>query len=218
MAYDVPVNAKWYHYLAIFPLYLIVRLWQATLSLDADEESKRQIGDPKKLIGLAWHDSIFFLPWAKRKLRAKSRMSGLVSASRDGSYLVAFFKFCRIGAVRGSSRGRSAASIIGLIDAVQNGSDIFITPDGPLGPAHRAKSGFFEIARQTNARILLIHVSPSRFKRLRTWDKFMLPLPFSKVKLSAFNFENYEVLLSASEAVGLTPAEYVAKYLSTGSF
>jgi len=46
----------------------------------------------------------------------------------------------------------------------------------------------------------------------------MLPLPFSKVKLSAFNFENYEVLLSASEAVGLTPAEYVAKYLSTGSF
>ena len=157
-------NPRWYHYLAIFPLFAIIRIWQASLRLVPQKGSKRYMISPDRMVGIAWHDSIFFLPMAKRAFRKKFPMAGLVSASRDGSYLCAFFKFCGIGTVRGSSRKRAATSAIGLIDTIRKGSDVFITPDGPLGPAHKAKNGFLTVAnsggidiRSLPARAVTVH-------------------------------------------------------------
>ena len=211
-------NPRWYHYLAIFPLFAIIRIWQASLRLVPQKGSKRYMISPDRMVGIAWHDSIFFLPMAKRAFRKKFPMAGLVSASRDGSYLCAFFKFCGIGTVRGSSRKRAATSAIGLIDTIRKGSDVFITPDGPLGPAHKAKNGFLTVAKETQSRILLLHIRPRHFRRLKTWDGFMLPLPFSRVDISAFEFKNADSLEETARAANTSPEVYVGRFLSNGSF
>lgn len=122
----------WRHFILLFPLYLLVRLWQATIRMRAsDAKSLENLEDKKRLIGLAWHNRIFFLPMCKYIFRPNFPMSGLVSASRDGAWLCAFFKFLGIGTVRGSSKRRGAHAIISMVETLQHTSDIFITPDGP---------------------------------------------------------------------------------------
>lgn len=124
----------WRHFIFLFPLYLFVRLWQATIRMRAsDAKSLENLEDKKRLIGLAWHNRIFFLPMCKYIFRPNLPMSGLVSASRDGAWLCAFFKFLGIGTVRGSSKRRGAHAIISMVETLQHTSDIFITPDGPRG-------------------------------------------------------------------------------------
>ena len=218
MSDDTPVRPKWYHFIAMLPVFVLLRLWQASIRFAADPHSLEIMRSPQRMIGLAWHDSIFFLPMSKWAYRKKFPMSGLVSASRDGSYLCAYFKFCGIRVVRGSSRKRASASIVGLIDALKHGSDIFITPDGPIGPKHVAKPGFLGIAEEASVRILLLHFSPRSFRRLSTWDSFMLPMPFSRVEVRAFEFKDADSLISAAEAAGVSPQEYAGRFMSKGSF
>ena len=148
----------------LFPLYLLVRLWQATIRMRAsDAKSLENLEDKKRLIGLAWHNRIFFLPMCKYIFRPNFPMSGLVSASRDGAWLCAFFKFLGIGTVRGSSKRRGAHAIISMVETLQHTSDIFITPDGPRGPRYVCKPGFLSVAKSSGARILLLRITPSSF-------------------------------------------------------
>lgn len=101
----------------LFPVYVAVRLWQATVRLEAEDAAAlARLKDPRRLIGLAWHNRIFFLPMCKYVFRPRLPMSGLVSASRDGAWLCAFFKFLGIGAVRGSSKRRGAHAIISMVE------------------------------------------------------------------------------------------------------
>lgn len=175
-----------------------------------------QLRDPSRLIGLAWHNRIFFLPMCKYIFRPDLPMSGLVSASRDGAYLCAFFRFLGIGAIRGSSKRGGAHAIIQMISALKTTSDIFITPDGPRGPRYKCKSGFLSVAKESGARILLLRITPSAYWTInRAWDKFILPKPFSKVVVATCEFKNYGEFIAAAERTGKSPEDFAADFLSS---
>lgn len=206
----------WRHFILLFPMYLLVRLWQATIRMRAsDAKSLENLEDKKRLIGLAWHNRIFFLPMCKYIFRPNFPMSGLVSASRDGAWLCAFFKFLGIGTVRGSSKRRGAHAIISMVETLQHTSDIFITPDGPRGPRYVCKPGFLSVAKSSGARILMLRITPSSFWTINaTWDKFILPKPFSRVTVDAVNFDNYESFVAEAEKNGKSPVDFAAHILS----
>ena len=107
----------------------------------------------------------------------------LVSSHRDGEYIVRVTKHLGYGAVRGSST-RGGVRLVGeALDAVQRGIDIAITPDGPQGPAQKFKLGAVFLASESGCPIVLGACVPAKAWRLKSWDRFYIPKPFSRVEL-----------------------------------
>jgi hypothetical protein len=67
-----------------------------------------------------------------------------------------------------------------MVKAHQNGSDIALVPDGPRGPRYRVQIGVIDLAKLTGRPIIPCSFSASRRKIFKTWDRFLLPYPFSK--------------------------------------
>ncbi|HEX2860144.1 MAG TPA: DUF374 domain-containing protein, partial [Lacunisphaera sp.] len=85
--------------------------------------------------------------------------------------------------VRGSSSnfGREAGRT--LIEVMRAGHDIGITPDGPRGPMYTVEPGVLVVTRRNQAPMVLIGAEFTRAWRLRSWDKFYIPLPFSRIRM-----------------------------------
>ena len=69
-----------------------------------------------------------------------------------------------------------------LADLIASGHDVVITPDGPRGPVYRPGGGIILLAQKTRARIVPLNLEYSRCWRLPSWDKFILPRPFARVR------------------------------------
>lgn len=82
----------------------------------------------------------------------------------------------------GSLKGSSSKNSYKLLKSIHNikDFDIGITPDGPRGPFQKVKSGVVYISKATGFPIVPISYSVSKYKMLKSWDKFIIPLPFSK--------------------------------------
>ena len=119
-----------FHHMAIFPIFALVRTLIATIRFVPSKSAYEICSAPDRLVGIAWHRNIIFLAKSKIFFRPKLNMAGLVSASKDAAYLVAFFDFMGIKSVRGSYRRRGREAIGDLVEKLGSDSDVFITPDG----------------------------------------------------------------------------------------
>jgi lysophospholipid acyltransferase (LPLAT)-like uncharacterized protein len=132
---------------------------------------------------VVWHNRLFLTPEIFRRYRGGRPLVALISASGDGAWLTAFFSLVGMRAARGSSSrlGREAATA--LVEAQRAGYDIGITPDGPRGPCYEMKPGVVIVPRRTASPLLLIGGEFSSAWQLKSWDRFYLPKPFSRVRL-----------------------------------
>jgi lysophospholipid acyltransferase (LPLAT)-like uncharacterized protein len=170
--------------LVLWPFGLLLRLWGRTLRFEASPAdlaayTKRD----QPVVMILWHNRLFLAAEIVRRYRGGRPAYALVSASEDGAWLSAFFALAGLGTVRGSSSrlGREAAGA--LVDTVRAGHDIGVTPDGPRGPCYDFKPGAVIVARRTHAPVLLIGGQFASAWRLRSWDRFYLPRPFSRVRM-----------------------------------
>ena len=85
--------------------------------------------------------------------------------------------------VRGYSSRRGASAIRQLAEVIANGRDVVITPDGPRGPAYELGQGIVFLAQQSGAEVVPINMEYSSSWRVRSWDRFILPRPFSTVRV-----------------------------------
>lgn len=168
----------------LWPLGLLVRLWGMSLRFETSPEDLRAYTKKDEPVAMVlWHNRLFLAAEIVRRFRAGRPAYALVSASQDGAWLTAFFSLAGLRTVRGSSSrlGREAASA--LVDVLRAGHDIGITPDGPRGPCYEMKPGGVIVARRTRAPILLIGGEFASAWRLRSWDRFYVPKPFSRVRM-----------------------------------
>ena len=89
------------------------------------------------------------------------------------------------GVLRGSSKrsaGQALKDMFGVLVAEK--TSLVITPDGPTGPLHEFKPGTIMLARMTKAPIILVAYAAKPCIRWNSWDRFILPLPFSKVAIA----------------------------------
>jgi lysophospholipid acyltransferase (LPLAT)-like uncharacterized protein len=86
--------------------------------------------------------------------------------------------------VRGSSSNFGREAVTTLVTVLKAGNDIGITPDGPRGPVYEFKPGCLIVARRAHAPILLLSGEFTSAWRLKSWDRFYLPKPFSRVRLN----------------------------------
>lgn len=139
---------------------------------------------PGPVIYALWHNRFFVVPPAWRRVCGASRKSVvLTSASLDGTVVARAMAVFGLGAVRGSSSRRGVAALVGLKRAIEAGLDVCITPDGPRGPRYELHPGMVKLAAATGAPIVPIHVHFSSAWRFRTWDRFVVPKPFSRVSV-----------------------------------
>lgn len=126
-----------------------------------------------------WHQHIALLPAMGKPSPAK--LLALMSASRDGTLIRLVAAKIGIGSSIGSSHRGAVAGARGLIQAARNGNTLFITPDGPRGPACVAKQGATEIARLTRLPLIPCAAWCTTGKTFASWDSMRLPYPFSTI-------------------------------------
>ena len=170
--------------LVLWPLALLVRLWGRTLRFETTPEDFRAFTKKDEPVAIVlWHNRLFLSAEITCRYRQGRRPSALVSASKDGAWLDAFFSVAGLDTVRGSSSrlGREAAHA--LVEVIRAGRDIGITPDGPRGPRYEFKPGGLIVTRRTRAPMLLLGGEFASAWRLKSWDGFYVPKPFSRVRM-----------------------------------
>jgi lysophospholipid acyltransferase (LPLAT)-like uncharacterized protein len=124
-----------------------------------------------------WHRHLLLMPYAYRG----RRISVLVSQSTDGELIASTVARLGIDSTRGSSSRGAVAGMKTLLRKAAEGWDIAFTPDGPRGPAREVQPGVILAAAATGLPIQPVAIAASRAKPLRSWDRFLVPLPFSTV-------------------------------------
>ncbi len=142
-----------------------------------------------------WHERLPLMPalWTlarrERGEAATGRMHVLVSRHQDGRLIGDIMTSFGVGIVYGSTarsdraRGKNrggGAGLRALMGVLQDGDQIVITPDGPRGPARQAAAGVAQLAALTAAPIIPCSAQVTSGRRLRTWDRMVLPLPFGR--------------------------------------
>lgn len=152
----------------------------------------------KSLIICFWHQRLGLLPLAGQWTHKKFYM--LLSPHSDGTLISKTLRFFGIKSIFGSTFQNADRAAILVFRHLKKGDVVGITPDGPRGPMQKASDGIAQLAILSKANILPLTYSIKRHKKLRSWDKFMLPLPFSKGifmcgdLIDATHFENKEAL------------------------
>lgn len=136
------------------------------------------------LIWAFWHNRVFTLPYVYRKFLPERKGAVLTSPSGDGELIAQVMKNFGVDAVRGSSNKRAAAALRELVTWVKGSNDIVITPDGPRGPKYVLQPGIVKVAQLTKTPVFPVHVRYSKCFRLKSWDGFMIPWPFSRVDVT----------------------------------
>ena len=133
----------------------------------------------KPVIFVFWHGQLLPLLYHHRG----EGIVVLVSDHADGEYVTRVIERMGFGTARGSSTRGGSKGRRGLIRAAREGHDLAVSPDGPSGPARELKPGALLAAAVTGLPIIPVAVSASAAWRLSSWDGFLVPKPFARVKL-----------------------------------
>lgn len=183
MAKSLEIRGDWKGRLAGKLAGWLIRLVGMTLRVDlVDHAGVTRGGDGAPVLFALWHNRVFVMPYVKAKWMRRRRVTVLTSASKDGAILENAVGVCGMDAVRGSSSRRAVAALIALKKALKGGSDVCVTPDGPRGPVYKVQPGIVKLAETTGAGISVVRVDYGRVWTLGSWDGFMIPWPFSKVR------------------------------------
>ena len=161
-----------------------------TLRIEIDDRCGALKNPPDApMLWAFWHNRIFVVPTVWRKYLPERSGAVLTSASKDGAILAETLRCFGAASVRGSSSRRGAAASRELVEWINAGFDIAITPDGPRGPKYQLAPGLIRLASATGARILPVSVEYTNAWRMKSWDQFRIPKPFSKVRVTLHEFE-----------------------------
>ena len=161
-----------------------IRLYALTLRIRINDPHQAGATDGS-VIWAVWHNRLLLLPVIYRRWVRHRRLSVLTSPSRDGAVLSAIVKRFGMESVRGSSNKRAAQALVECRRRLLEGSDLGITPDGPRGPVYVVAPGVIQLARLTGRPVMPVRVEYSRKWRLKSWDRFQIPKPFSVITVTA---------------------------------
>ena len=172
----------WWLPLAAFAGALALRLlaatWRRERVLAPDYERALRAGE--KFVYVFWHSGILPLTMD----RVGEGIAVLVSQHHDGELVARLL--ARLGYVtaRGSSTRGGDSGMRELLAWAERGRELAVTPDGPRGPVEVAKDGAAYVAVRSGLRVVAIGVGAAGAWRLRSWDRFLVPQPFSRLAVT----------------------------------
>jgi len=111
-------------------------------------------------------------------------LAALISASKDGAFLATILQNFGVEPVRGSSSRRGSQALLELASWAERGYDLAVTPDGPRGPCYAVQEGVIALAQVTGLAIIPYSCQVDWKIRVKSWDRFQIPLPFSHCEMT----------------------------------
>jgi lysophospholipid acyltransferase (LPLAT)-like uncharacterized protein len=160
---------------------VFIRLTGRTMKVKSVGEDNVKKARKKRgnVIYACWHNRMLLPIYALRN----RGVYAMVSRSRDGELISRTMKRLGFRLVRGSSSRGGSLALRDLSKKLENGADAAITPDGPRGPRYRAQMGVIHLAQKSGRPIMPLTYSANRKWVLKSWDRFLLPCPFTKAVL-----------------------------------
>jgi len=180
----VPHKPRWHQRLGAWMIFLLVRTVSITLRYRWNDRSGHFAGPAAEpAIYCVWHNRLalcmeIYFGYVKKHNQTPG-LAAMVSASKDGAFLAAILECFKVQPVRGSSSRRGPQALLELTTWSERGYDLAITPDGPRGPAYVVQEGIMSLAQLTGLPIVPVSYHLSRKIRVRSWDRFQIPLPFA---------------------------------------
>lgn len=123
----------------------------------------------------------------------------LISRSFDGELITRTLRLFGFDAVRGSSSRAGGEGLFGLKRAIERGTPAIFTADGPRGPIYETKMGPIKLAQLTGAPIGAFHLQPERAWTVNSWDRFLIPRPFTRIIVSWVRYTHVPTDLPADQ-------------------
>jgi hypothetical protein len=183
---ETPSDGQQYTVRQRFLLWLIstagtlaVRLIGTTLRLSVHLEAGAPAFKTHPLILCFWHRGIFSSTWAFRK----QNIGVITSHSYDGEYIARIISAFGYTPIRGSSSRGGVRALLESRRLLEQGRTVAFTSDGPRGPVYVAKPGPVLLASKTGVPLVAFHIAVEQAWFLKTWDRFVIPKPFSRALL-----------------------------------
>jgi len=146
--------------------------------IEIDNAATVYIAGARPAVYAFWHARLLMIPpiyYSDRKMHI------MISSHNDGEMIARTMHHFGLETIRGSSSrgGREVAAQ--AVKVLLDGGNVSITPDGPRGPAMKLQPGVITVAKLAGVPVIPVTYGSSRHKRMRSWDRFMLALPFGKL-------------------------------------
>jgi len=178
-AREFSLRERFLLWLISWSAYLLVRLVGSTLRFQVTlEEGSLADGAQRALPGIYcfWHRAMIPAAYHFRNMQ----IAIMISRSFDGECIARIVEKLGFRPVRGSSSRGGAGALMGMRQEMEKGHPAVFTADGPRGPLYVAKPGAVLLARNTGYKICCFHVALERAWILKSWDRMMIPKPFSR--------------------------------------
>jgi lysophospholipid acyltransferase (LPLAT)-like uncharacterized protein len=181
----VPHSASWPQRLGARVVYGSLKVVSATLRYRWEDHSGQFEGPAPSgpAIYCVWHNRLalclrVYFGYIKKR-NCTPGLAAMVSASRDGGFLARILECFKVQPVRGSTSRRGPQALLELTGWAERGYDLALTPDGPRGPRYIVQEGVMSLAQLTGLPIVPVSYSLAWKIHVKSWDGFLVPLPFS---------------------------------------
>lgn len=174
------LNSRAAHVIVSLLMSLIMRMIYASCRVTRSiaEDAEPYMRGEKNAVFCFWHGRLIMQPFIKPP---GHNMRVLISHHNDGALITATIAWFGVGSVRGSRKLGGPQALRTLLELTAQGDNIAITPDGPRGPFQKAAPGAAFVAANTHYPLVPIAFSSTRHWRFNSWDRFLLPKPFSRI-------------------------------------
>ena len=165
---------------------LLIRLLGVTLRYrEIGTPGSHADDNPNTRVYCLWHRSLLSVAWHFRK----RNIAILISPSFDGELITHTIRRLGYTPVRGSSSRGGAIGLLAMqrcleVDDNTRCNYAAFTADGPRGPLYRAKPGAVKLAQQLSGGVGIFYAAPMHAWQLRSWDRFLIPKPFTTIVLA----------------------------------
>jgi hypothetical protein len=149
--------------------------WHFVMPKGLDE---KKIDNENGIFFAIWHNRLAYSMYIFGNYK---NTFGLTSPHSDGKIIGKLVLMMNHKIIQGSTNKNSNSAVKEIIKQITNGGKIVVTPDGPRGPVYKNGSVITKIASKYNKKVIPVSCYASRYFELASWDKMMLPKPFSKI-------------------------------------
>ena len=132
-----------------------------------------------------WHNRLAIVPEVLSGYALGLTFTAVISKSRDGEPLALIVNSYSVGRTIRVAHNDRHGALKSVINHLKDNVDVLvITPDGPRGPRYDLKPGIVAAAKASGAHVVPFSWTADKFWQMKTWDWFMLPKPFSTIKVT----------------------------------
>lgn len=197
MTGEAPPKVRWGARLGALVVRALASTWRIRRVGAERLASAREQGP---VIFALWHGEMLVPLWTQRG----EGIAILISEHGDGEIIARIAHSLGHATVRGSSSRGAARALLAFTRTLEEGRDVAITPDGPRGPAGEFAPGALAAAQRSGAAIIPLGLHVQSAWRLRSWDRFVIPKPFTKAVL-AYGMPAHVVAENARDAAAQAP-------------